>query len=87
MKNAHMVQRQWNYPFNMSPPALPTITAVNQRFNKKGSVEDLSRTGRPATILTEERIYDMVNTNPQLPIRQGSFQAQVQIMLLYTNCN
>ena len=56
MKNAHMVQRQWKYPFDMSPPALPMITAVNQRFNKTGSVEDLPRTGRPATVLTEEKI-------------------------------
>ena len=29
--------------------------AVNQRFNKTGSVEDLPSTGRPATVLTEER--------------------------------
>ena len=28
----------------MSPPVLPTITAVKQRFNKTGSVENLSRT-------------------------------------------
>ena len=56
MKNAHMVERQWTYPFNMSPSALPTITPVNQRFNKTGSVEDLPRTGRPATVLTEEKI-------------------------------
>ena len=31
-----------------------TITVVNQRFNKTGSVEDLPRTGRPAIVLTEE---------------------------------
>ena len=40
-ENAHHVQRQWKHQANMSPPALPTITAVNQRFNKTGSVEDL----------------------------------------------
>ena len=55
-ENAHEVQRQWKHHFNTSPPALATITAVNQRFNKTGSVEDLPRTGRPATVLTEERI-------------------------------
>ena len=55
-ENAHEVQRQWKHHFNTSPPALPTITAVNQRFNKTGSVEDLPHTGRPATVLTEERI-------------------------------
>ena len=42
--------------FNTSPPALPMITAVNQRFHKTGSVEDLPRTGRPTTVLTEEKI-------------------------------
>ena len=55
-ENAHEVQRQWKHRFNTSPPALATITAVNQRFNKTGSVEDLAPTGRPAAVLTEERI-------------------------------
>ena len=55
-ENVHEVQRQWKHHFNRSPPALPTITAVNRRFNKAESVEDLRRIGRPATVLTEERI-------------------------------
>ena len=54
--------------FNTSPPALAMITVVKQRFNKTGNIEDLPRTGRLATILTEERAYDMVNTNPRLSI-------------------
>ena len=53
---AHEIQRQWKHHFNKSPLALTTITAVNQRFNKIGSVEDLPRNGQPATVLTEERI-------------------------------
>ena len=55
-ENLPEFQRQWKYHFNTSPPALAKITAVNQRFNKTGSVEDLPSTGRPATVLTEERI-------------------------------
>ena len=55
-EKAHEVQRQWKHNFNTSPPALVTIAAVNQRFNKTESVEDLPRTGRSATALTEERI-------------------------------
>ena len=55
-ENAHELQRQWKHHFKTSPPALPTITTMNQRFNKEGSVEDLPRIGRPATVLTEERI-------------------------------
>ena len=53
------------------------ITAVNQRFNKTGSVEDLPSTSQPATVLTKERIYDMVDTNPRLSIRQDSIQAGI----------
>ena len=63
------------------------MMAVNQRFNKTGSVEDLPRTDRPATTLTEETIKDMVDINPRLSIRQGSIQAEVDIMLLCRNCN
>ena len=55
-ENAHQLQRQWKHHLYTSPPALATVTVVNQRFNKTGSVEDLPRTGRPATVLTEERI-------------------------------
>ena len=86
-ENAHEVQRQWKYHFNTSPLALATIPTVNQRFNKTESVEDLPRTGRLATVLTEERIQDMVDTNSRLSIRQNSIQAQVDIMLLCRNCN
>ena len=44
-ENAHELQRQWKHRFNKSPPGLATITAVDQRFNKTGSVEDFPRTG------------------------------------------
>ena len=76
-ENAHEIQRQWKYHFNTFSPGLATITAVNQRFNKTGSVEDLPCTGRPATALTEklEEIQDMVDTNPRLSIRQDSIEA------------
>ena len=55
-ENAHDLQRQWKHHFNTSTPPLATITAVNQRFNKAASVEDLSHTARPATVLTKEGI-------------------------------
>ena len=55
-ENVHELQRQWKHRFNTFPLALVAITAVNQRFNKTGNVEDLPRTGRPATVLTERRI-------------------------------
>ena len=46
-ENAHELQR---HHFNTSPPALPMMTAVNRRFNKTGSVEDLPRTERSETV-------------------------------------
>ena len=52
-ENAHELQR---HHFNTSLPTSATITAVNQRFNTTGSVEDLTNTDRPGTVLTEERI-------------------------------
>ena len=55
-ENAHEVQRQWKHHFNMSPPGSATITTVNQRFTKTGSVEDLPRTAPSAIVLTEEKI-------------------------------
>ena len=55
-ENAHEVQGQWKHHFSTSPSALATTTAVNQRFNKTGSVEDLPSTGRAAAVLTQERI-------------------------------
>ena len=79
-ENVHEVQRQWKHYFNTSPPALTTITSVNQRFNETGSVANLPRTGRPATILTEEKLEEiqhMVDSNPRLSIRQGSAQAGI----------
>ena len=78
-QSAHEVQRQWKHYFNTPPPALATTTAVNQRCNKTGSLEGLPHTGRLATALTEklEEIQDMVDTNPQLSIRQGSIRADI----------
>ena len=55
-EKAHKVQRQRKHHFNTSHPALATITAVNQRFIETGSVEDLPHAGRPATVLTKEKI-------------------------------
>ena len=76
-ENAHEVQEQWKHHFNVSPTALTTITAMNQRFNKTGNVEDLPHTDRPAIVLTEEKIYDIVDTSARLSIRQGSIQAGI----------
>ena len=70
-ENAHEVQRRWEHHFDTAFPALSTISAVNQRFDETGSVEDLARSGRPASALTEdklEEIKEMVTTSPNLSI-------------------
>ena len=76
-ENAHEIQRQWKHHFNMFPPVSVMITVMKQRFNKTGSAEDLPRTSRPATVLTEEKIQDMVDTNSRLSMRQGSIQVGI----------
>ena len=92
-EKAHELQRQWKHHFNTSPPALATDTAVNRRFNETGRIEELPRTGRPATIFTEEKLgatQDMVDTNPRFRFDKALFKlvlAQVDIMLLCRNCN
>ena len=55
------LQRQWKHHFNTSRPAFPTITALNQRFNKTGSVEDL-----PLTSFNKEE-----------DLRHGGYQSMV----------
>jgi hypothetical protein len=74
-ENAHEVQRQCKHHFDTCPPALATILTVNRRFEETGSVEDLQRSSRPVTTLTEDKlegIEEMVTRNPKLSVRQGS---------------
>ena len=79
-ENLHVVQRQCKHYLNTSPPALTMITSVNQRFNETESVVNLPRTGRPATVLIEEKLEEiqhMVDSNRRLSIRQDSAQAGI----------
>ena len=79
-ENLHEVQRQCKHYLNTSLPALTTITSVNQRFKETESVADLPRTGRPATVLIEEKLEEiqhMVDSYPRLSIRQGFGQAGI----------
>ena len=60
---------------------------MNQRFDETGSVEDLARSGRPASVLTEdklEEIKEMVTTSPNLPVREVSAQGGVSIGSYHT---
>ncbi|CAF4233993.1 unnamed protein product [Rotaria sp. Silwood2] len=78
--NAHEVHRQWQYHFDTSPPDTHTVLSTNRKFDETGTVEDLPRSGRPVSILSEEKleeIEEMVNDNPRLSIREGAARAGI----------
>jgi hypothetical protein len=75
--NAHEVHRQWQCHFHTSPPDIHTILSTNRKFDETGTVEDLPRSDRPVTILSEEKLEEMVNNSPRLSIRQGAAQAGI----------
>jgi hypothetical protein len=78
--NAHEVQKQWDDHFDTVSPAVSTILSVNKKFDETGTVEDLSRSGRPASVLSEEKLEEIeerIIQNPQLSIRQGAAEAGV----------
>ena len=60
---------------------------MNQRFGETGSVEDLARSGRPASAFMEdklEEIKEMVTTSPNLSAGEDSAQAAVSIGSYHT---
>ena len=78
--NAHEVQRQGKHEFDTNPPTPAAILSVNKKFDEKGTVEDLSRSGPPITILTEEKLEEIqtiVSENPRLSVRQGAFEVGI----------
>ncbi|CAF1096118.1 unnamed protein product [Didymodactylos carnosus] len=74
------VQREWSNYFDTTPPHLTTISSINRKFDEDGTLESLPRSGRPSSVLFEEKldeIEEMVTSNPQLSIRQGAAQAGI----------
>ena len=79
-ENAHEVRRQWKDEFDTNAPTAATILSVNQKFDEKGTVEDLKEGGHPITTLTEEKLEEiqaMVSKSPQLSIRQGAVEVGI----------
>ena len=86
-ENAHEVQGRWGSHFGATPPALSTISTVNQKFDETGSVEALVRSGRLVSALTEdklEEIKETVTTSLNLSVPEGSAQADVSIGSYHT---
>ena len=65
---------------------MSTISAANQ-FEETGSVEELAHSVQPSSALTEhklEEIKEMVTTNPNLSVPEGSSQDGVSIGSYHT---
>ena len=74
-QNYEEVRRQWHFHFATSPPKFTTIKAVFERFQQTGSVEDLPRSGRPATSTTPERleqVQKLVAADPSTSVSRGA---------------
>lgn len=50
------IQKVWANQFGTDPPSRKTIAALNKKFDETGSVADLTRSGRPKSSRTEEKI-------------------------------
>ena len=78
--NATDVQRLWNNYFDTPPPHLTTISSINKKFDESGTIENLPRSGRPSSVLSEEKldeIEEMVTSNPRFSIRSGADQVGI----------
>jgi len=74
-QNYEVVRRQLHFHLATSPPKLMTIKAVFQQFQQTGSVEDLPRSGRPATSTTPERfeqVQKFIAEDPSTSVSCGA---------------
>jgi transposase len=55
-EKATHIQKAWKKEFGTDPPSRKTIAALNKKFDETGSVADLSRSGRPKSSRTEEKV-------------------------------
>jgi hypothetical protein len=67
-----VVQRVWRKELGTEPPSTKTIIAVNKKFDATGNVADRSRTGRPKTSHTPDKmilVEDILKRCPTKSIR------------------
>ncbi len=65
-------QKAWRQTFNTEPPCTKTFSMLDKKFQKTGSVADLTRSGRPKTTRTEAviaRVEEAVTKDPSKSIR------------------
>lgn len=65
-------QKAWKQNHGTIPPCRKTMSTLDKKFQKTGSVADLVRTGRPKTTRTEAviaRVEEAVNKDPTKSIR------------------
>jgi hypothetical protein len=63
------VRRKWVQHFDTLPPDRNTILSVNRKFEETGSVEDAPRSGRPVSVLTEEKLEEIKESRERSPQR------------------
>ena len=74
------VRRQWKKHLSTEPPTELTIQRVVNKFEDTGSVNERERTGRPRSVLSNEKVQEVKNlleNNPQLSIRAGCLEAEI----------
>lgn len=65
-------QKAWRQTYNSEPPCTKTFSTLDKKFQKTGSVADLTRSGRPKTTRTEAviaRVEEAVTKDPSKSIR------------------
>ena len=79
-ENATEVLRQWTHHFDATPPHLTTFSSKNRKFNENETVETLPHSGRPSTVLFEEKLDEIegvVTSNSHLSIRQDAARVDI----------
>ena len=74
-ENYNMVSREWNKHSDTPPPKSETVANVVKHFKDSGNVDELQRSGRPATALTEDKLQmvkDTVETDSKISTRRGA---------------
>jgi transposase len=76
-QNAAEVARQFQHHYERAPPTRESILDITRKFDETGSVQDLSRSGRPRSVSTEEnkqRVLAAFEENPGTSAKRASLE-------------
>ena len=76
-QNAAEVARQFQHRYGRAPPTRQNILDIARKFDKTGSVQDASRSGRPRSVSTEEnkqRVLAAFEENPGTSAKRASLE-------------